>query len=112
MKMKAVTKCCPMCYKNTTHKVDMERYFDMMQRGIVIQKAFPEYSSFKREFLINGMCYDCQEKFYNRPAPGHEKAWGKQIGVCDCCDAPVYEKDVEKGVFRCVKCYQTEYSEV
>lgn len=102
--MKVRKKC--MCGKTSTIEVNEIKY-NAWQAGLKIQDVFPELHPFERELLISGMCFDCQEKMYNRPAPGHEEMWGRKLGQCTCCDRPVFEKkDIpnEEGLYCCPQC--------
>ena len=58
--------------------------------------------TFQKELFISGFCYECQEKTFNRPAPGHEKEWGEVEGECPVCGAPLYRKDVARD--KCPTC--------
>lgn len=80
---------CPNCGKINDINLDDISY-TMYQCGVNIQDAFPDMNPFDREMLITGMCYDCQEKIFNRPAPGHEALWGNYVGECNCCGSPLY----------------------
>lgn len=61
--------------------------------------------AFKREAIISGMCYKCQEKTFNKPAPGNEAAFGSYIKECECCGASLWDKDRnEEGNLICPSC--------
>lgn len=98
-----VRKQCPFCGKYTTVKVEAEA-LDAYNKGINIAVALPNLSAFDREVMITGMCYDCQEKAFSKPAPGHEDLWGKVVGECDCCGASLYEKDIKGDKVICNTC--------
>lgn len=99
------------CGKITELNVPEDKWQIYLQGVVAVQNIFPDADSFYRETLINGTCYECQEKLFHRPAPGHEKEWGKYIGECACCGAPVRECDIHDGQFKCVSCKCTEYEE-
>ena len=108
-----MTFTCHVCGKNTELEVDEKKYMQY-RRDSKAQEAFADKDSFYRETIISGMCYACQEKLFNRPAPGNEAEWGKFLGECCCCGRPVYEKDVDKSGagFKCASCGNDEYEEV
>ena len=54
---------CPFCGNVSEITVDKDGY-DKYQNGELIQFAFPELDAETRETLINGMCKDCQDKFF------------------------------------------------
>lgn len=101
MMLKQSFKC--MCGKTTQLDIDSAR-LSRVQAGEHVQHVFPDASPFFREVIISGTCYDCQQKLFNRPAPGHEKEWGAFIGSCPCCDRAIYEKDVKDGKYTCTAC--------
>lgn len=94
---------CPFCGKETTVEVDKEGYSAYLA-GVDIVEAFPDMSSFDREVLITGMCYDCQSSTFNRPKPGED--WGKCLGECTCCGCSVWESKnkLENGLYFCRSC--------
>ncbi len=112
-----VSMKCPFCSKSTTVSVDKEA-FDAYKAGINIAEALPTMSLFDREVLKTGMCYDCQERTFGVPAPGHEEAWGERLGECGCCGAPIYSRRNKDGyayVCKCCGChhyYEGELKEV
>ena len=109
MLIKSVNKICPVCYKYSSHSVDIDRYYQFIAENSDIDKAFPDYSIFKRRFLKTGTCYSCQEKMYNQPSPDNEKNWGKQLGTCNGCERPIYKKDLNKeGLHVCKICKATQ----
>lgn len=73
-----------------------------IERGQITLKDALRPGTFEREVFISGMCFDCQEKTFNRPAPGHEDAWGKRMGECPCCGCSLYKKDID--VDKCPSC--------
>lgn len=103
-----IKKSCPFCGRTTELTVDAKKYA-RYAAGEHVQQAFPELAPAQREVIINGCCYNCSEKIYNIPAPGHEEAFGKRLGSCSCCDMAVWEKDVKDGVFLCPSCGYNEY---
>mgnify|MGYP003431557648 CR=1 FL=1 len=105
-----IKKKCPFCSNVTEVEVkdaDMRKY----EGGMLVQRAFPYLTSMQRDVIVNGTCYECSEKMYNIPAPGHEELFGKRIGECACCGRAVWEKDIKDGVFECGSCHQDEYDE-
>lgn len=77
-----------------------------------IKTALPSLSSTELETFTSGLCYDCIEKLFNVPKPGNEKLFGQRLGKCNCCDRPVWEKDIKLGrIFICNYCNGTKYSQ-
>lgn len=103
-----VKKICPFCGKETSVEVDAKKW-DLVLNGTSVQMAFPELDTANREILISGMCYNCQEDFYNMPAPGHEEAFGKFVGYCPDCECRLYEKDFDAStkMYNCPSCHQS-----
>lgn len=89
---------CPGCGETVTKVVSYEK-IKKWRNGALIQEVYPNKDSFFREWLISGMCYECQSKMFNRPAPGMN--WGKRIGECEVCGTSLWEKD--KGICPCCK---------
>lgn len=90
MTTETVTKTCPYCNtveEHTYPKMGLELYRD----GMSVQLALPKETAFAREFLITGACFDCISRIFNKPKPGED--WGEIICECECCGAPIYEKD-------------------
>lgn len=54
---------CPFCGNVSHLSVDEEGY-DKYQMGELVQRAFPNLEAHVRETLINGMCKECQDKFF------------------------------------------------
>lgn len=103
MKYKSI---CPMCCRPSETRGDVTTaQLQDYRTGTLVQKAFPNLDAFDREIIINGTCYDCQEKMYNRPAPGHEEKFGEYICDCDVCGAPLWEKDRKEAGITCPTCY-------
>lgn len=108
-----VKKFCPMCMKQTEVDVDItqEEYYNYLDSDKNIQAVFPKMHPMARDFLRIGICFNCSESLYNSPAPGNEKAFGKHLGNCACCDRAVWEKDLVEGKFICTVCGSNEYEE-
>lgn len=85
------TQICRFCGKSESHDVPVDG-LEKWQDGMRIQDAMPKEELFLREFLITGVCYECQSKLYNRPMPGED--WGEMLGECENCGAPIYPKDM------------------
>lgn len=49
--------------------------------------------SYMRELSITSLCPECFEKTFNVPVVSD---WGKRLGHCNCCDRPIYQKDIDK----------------
>lgn len=58
-----VTKTCPFCGRQHTISVPTDDFIEW-QCGELIQNAMPYLSAENREFLISGICRDCQEKIF------------------------------------------------
>lgn len=83
---------CPSCGEKTWIEAvdaDYQKYLD----GMCIKDAMPYLDAFAREVLISGLCYRCQERIFNKPAPDNTASWGKSLGECLCCGMEVWEKD-------------------
>lgn len=91
--MEIIIKCPNCCIKSKVEMTSEE--YELYSSGVEVQKIFPRKNAFFREVLISGMCYDCQSKFFNKPKPGED--WGEIKCECECCGAPIYEKDVKVG---------------
>ena len=102
---------CPICGNVTVIYMDAET-LNRIQSGSenISPQNFPKLNSFEREALISHMCFDCQEKTFHRPAPGHEEAWGKPFAECDVCGSTIWDpKDRnEEGKLIC-HCCNTPY---
>lgn len=99
----------------TTGEVTEEQLAKHAAGGLA-QNVFTNLNMFDREVIISHTCHNCQEKIFNRPAPGHEEAFGNSRGECECCGAPLWDKDEKDGVFKCPTCgmlqvKEPEYSE-
>lgn len=107
MSMIIINMTCPSCGKISSMNVDEMQYMSY-QHGANIQDAFPLMNAFDREVMISGLCHECQEKVFNRPAPGHEALWGNYVGECSCCGSPLYENKNCVGYqqFKCEQCGQ------
>lgn len=97
-------KKCPVCGQVGFMDVDAEGY-TLLTQGVEVQDAFPTYSASEKQFIATGLCYNCQEKVFNVPAPGHEKQFGKLIGNCPWCKHYIWAKDaIREDVFVCPSC--------
>lgn len=99
-----VSHTCPSCGKEFSVEVDaagLSKYLG----GAKIQEALPEENSFVREFIVSQLCFDCQEKVFHQPAPGHEEEWGSPLSECVDCGTPLYLRD--KGI--CPSCGAENY---
>lgn len=85
-----VSKVCPFCGEISTLYVKDSQYNNYM-RGMNIMQAFDDVDAFGRELIISGVCFNCQEKVFNKPLKFHEKEWGKFLGECVCCGCSIYE---------------------
>lgn len=96
---------CVFCGKEQSLFVNDDAY-DRYESGEEIQRAFPDLDSFAREFIISGMCYECQEKIFNKPQPCNKEAWGSVLGECACCGSPLYSKKnlTDDGKYKCPSC--------
>lgn len=97
---------CPICGEVFTIGIDVaDDVAEKIDSGIMTLKEATEPGTFDREVFISGMCYDCQEKTFNRPAPGHEEEWGKCAGECPVCGCPIYDKNLADD--KCPQCHCT-----
>ena len=105
-----VSMVCPICGK--THIITLSRdSLEKYKSNVTIdQKSFPTLDDFQRGSLISHMCFDCQEKTFHRPAPGHEAEWGKWFAECDVCGASIWDpKDRDKDGKLVCHCCGTPY---
>jgi hypothetical protein len=58
-----IQKACPFCGTLSEVVIPTEGYGKWV-RGEVIQKAMPTVPATSREFLMTGMCRDCQDKIF------------------------------------------------
>lgn len=58
-----VERVCPFCGIRSTVSVSTDG-FKAWQNGELIQNAMPELNATAREFLISGMCRNCQADFF------------------------------------------------
>lgn len=100
----AVTVSCPFCNEATTIKLGARLPLYSKGQVTIDEENFPELNNFEREALISGMCFDCQEATFHKPKPGNEKAFGRYIGECECCGAPIWERDEIDGGYVCTQC--------
>lgn len=95
---------CAICGKKRNVEFDIsDEDLVKVDAGMMDLKDVLKPGSFQREVLISGMCYDCQEKTFNRPAPGHEEEWGEPVKECPICGCPLYKKNVDED--RCPTCH-------
>lgn len=80
---------CPTCTKSFTISIPESEY-NAWTGGARLQDAAKSLDDFEREALMTGMCFDCQERVFNRPTKMHAKEWGPRMGECCVCGAPVY----------------------
>lgn len=94
---------CPSCGHMKEIKIEVsEEYAEKINCGAMDLKEATQPGTFQREVFISGMCYDCQEKVFNRPAPGHEEEWGERKDECPVCGCPLYEKNIRED--KCPTC--------
>lgn len=99
---------CPFC--KTVTKIELtEGEANALNRGELVQRACPNKNKFERETLINGLCFGCQERTFNMPAPGNETAWGDELGECECCGGVIWsiknKKANRENEYLCPSCY-------
>lgn len=101
-----IKKGCPFCGKTSEIEVDEVAYENYVRTSNLLQ-CFGNRNAFDRELIKTGICFDCQEKTFGVPAPGHESEWGEVLGECDCCGASIYsiKHRVEGDKYRCTSCY-------
>lgn len=58
-----IEKTCPFCGKRCECSFPTDGYEKWMG-GELIQKAMPTVPATSREFLISGICRECQEKIF------------------------------------------------
>ncbi len=95
---------CPNCGQNKEVMLEIsDKDAAAIDEGTMSLKEATEPGTFQREIFISGMCYDCQEKLFNRPAPGHEAEWGEQKDECPECGCPLYQLDIDRD--ECPTCH-------
>ena len=68
--METITHECPICREESEIFINKEYYakgMKMRAKGALIQDAFPDSPAEVREFLMTGMCFDCQLKIFGEP---------------------------------------------
>ena len=94
---------CPVCGEVETIQLEISDEDNLaVEAGVKELKDCVQPGTFEKEVFISGMCYSCQEKTFNRPAPGHEGEWGEVVGECEVCGCPIYKKDMDNG--KCPQC--------
>lgn len=58
-----VQRTCPICRETFEISIPTDDYINW-QNGELIQNAMPYLSPSNREFLISGICGNCQEKIF------------------------------------------------
>lgn len=53
---------CPLCGKITSVVVSDEGLAKYFYEHALVQEAFPELSPSEREVILNGICFECQER--------------------------------------------------
>lgn len=94
---------CPSCGEVETLSIEVTDHLaDLIDSGEMELKEATKPGTFEREVFISGLCFNCQEKVFNRPAPEHEDEWGDLIGECGNCGCSLYRKDMDAG--ECPSC--------
>jgi hypothetical protein len=65
--MITVNKVCPMCGIKHNIDVDKEKYNLWLDKKMLIQNAFPDFSPEYREILMTGLCIKCQDVIFHIP---------------------------------------------
>ena len=60
-----LTIVCPFCGEQTIVEVPNDG-IEKRRNGALMQDAFPNLSTEKRETLISGLCLKCQEKSFDK----------------------------------------------
>ncbi len=99
--MISVTKACRICNAVTTVQLTEEDYDIYKKCG---SKALPKLklNKFEKEFLITGMCFDCQSRLFNTLKPDED--WGDVIKECYVCGTSLYKKDCVGSELVCPAC--------
>lgn len=106
VKMKKIETRCVFCCKKEAVEVPYNGYMSW-RSGELIQRAMPEVHSMVRDVLVTNMCMNCLSKTYNRPKPDDD--WGEMLKNCDCCDTPLWKRNVSIDVLTCPNCF-TQYN--
>ena len=67
-----IAKACPFCGQRYEGCFDTPS-FDAWQNGMLIQDAMPHVPATSREWLISGICPDCQEKVFGQGGVRYEE---------------------------------------
>lgn len=112
MEKMSVKGACILCGCEQEVFLDKEG-FNKYLSGISLQKALPQANSFEREFVLSGMCFQCQSKVFGHPSPGQEASYGKYLGSCDCCGYPLYARKLGNSSAKvCPQCHESVFEEV
>lgn len=76
----SVMKICPVCYKYTTCKFDLEKYYQFLKDKCSIDNVIEDGSEYKKRFLKTGMCFNCQKKMYSEYT-----SKSKRVSLCSKC---------------------------
>ena len=72
MKEIVIACTCPLCGAITDVTVSLEQYNKYKFTDALIQDVFPELSLQTRETIISGMCFPCQEGFFDDDEDDYE----------------------------------------
>lgn len=63
-----LTKKCPFCGKEHTMTFDRNEFYSGMsalERGALIQNAFPNFTPSQREMIMTGICDKCWDNIFS-----------------------------------------------
>ncbi len=73
-----VSKSCPLCgsaFSLGLTDTESEIYNKVLQGDVDLEEALPALNSFEKEFLITGMCLDCQKTVFKKNLPADLSRW-------------------------------------
>lgn len=79
-----ITCKCPFCGNVSTITCYKDAW-DQYKQGALIQDVFFDMDSHSRETLISGLCFSCQEYFYQMPEEDCDDDDDPCDGICDLC---------------------------
>ena len=59
---------CPECHKEmklVKVATEWQKGKAALEKGALVQHAFPSWTSNEREFLLTGLCHDCWDKLFS-----------------------------------------------
>ena len=73
-----ISEKCPMCQQTFSLGLlpdELEEYRKFTEEDEDIQDVLPQLNLFEREFLITGMCPECQANLFGKELPDDLSRW-------------------------------------